>query len=200
MIDSTSSIEAFLSAAAAKQPTPGGGAVSALAGALAAAMGEMVLNYSVAKKDLLQHSESNTAALNELTQARRVLLELLVEDQVAFQTFTDGKKSGSDVKPLVEQCIRVPEAIGITALAILQVANRVVGTSNKWLLSDLAVCGELAMATVRCAVHNVRVNLPEVVDVTRRNSLADECDRLQDRALEEIKKLIPASLRIQTGQ
>ena len=41
MFDKTTTIEKFLDAAAAKQPTPGGGSVSALAGALAAAMGEM---------------------------------------------------------------------------------------------------------------------------------------------------------------
>ena len=34
---------------------PGGGSVAALAGALAAAMGEMVLNYSIGKKDLAAH-------------------------------------------------------------------------------------------------------------------------------------------------
>jgi formiminotetrahydrofolate cyclodeaminase len=34
-------IEQFLAATAARQPTPGGGSVAALAGALAAAIGEM---------------------------------------------------------------------------------------------------------------------------------------------------------------
>ena len=100
MIDSTTSISDFLSAAAAKQPTPGGGAVAALAGALAAAMAEMVLNYSVAKKDLLQFSESNKAALHELSTARQLLLDLLVEDQAAYQSYSDAKKSGADVGPL----------------------------------------------------------------------------------------------------
>ncbi len=200
MIDSTTSISDFLSAAAAKQPTPGGGAVAALAGALAAAMAEMVLNYSVAKKDLLQFSESNKAALHELSTARQLLLDLLVEDQAAYQSYSDAKKSGADVGPLIDQCVRVPESIGITALAILQIANRVVGRSNKWLLSDLAVCGELAMATVRCAIHNVRVNLPEVADAMRRAKLSGECDRLQARAVEEIRKLIPAISAIQSAK
>lgn len=200
MIDGKHSIHDFLTAAAAKQPTPGGGAVAALAGALAAAMGEMVLNYSVAKKDLLQFSEANTAALHELTRARELLLDLLVEDQAAFAAYSEGKKSGADITPLIEQCVRVPASIGITALAILQVANRVVSQSNKWLLSDLAVCGELAMATVRCAVHNVNVNLPEIADEPKRGKLHQECEQLQRRAIEEISKLIPAIACIQAGR
>src|SRR5437763_323459 len=43
MYDSQTTIDAFLNAAAAKQPAPGGGSAAALAGALAAAMGELVL-------------------------------------------------------------------------------------------------------------------------------------------------------------
>ena len=56
MFDRTTSIDAFLSATAAKQPTPGGGSVAALAGALSSAIGEMVLSYSIGKKDLLPFS------------------------------------------------------------------------------------------------------------------------------------------------
>src|SRR4051812_18812327 len=50
--DQHHTIESFLAAAAAKQPAPGGGSVAALAGALAASMGEMVINYSLGKKNL----------------------------------------------------------------------------------------------------------------------------------------------------
>ena len=53
--DANASLNDFLNAAAAKQPAPGGGSVAALAGALAASMGEMVLNYSVGKKSLVAH-------------------------------------------------------------------------------------------------------------------------------------------------
>ena len=51
-VDQTNTLADFLDATAARQPTPGGGAVTALAGVLAAAIGEMVLNYSVGKKGL----------------------------------------------------------------------------------------------------------------------------------------------------
>jgi formiminotetrahydrofolate cyclodeaminase len=40
----TATIGDFLAAAAARQPTPGGGSVAALAGALAASMGEMAVH------------------------------------------------------------------------------------------------------------------------------------------------------------
>src|SRR4051794_617792 len=91
-IDKTSSIESFLTAAAAKQPAPGGGSVTALAGALASAMGEMVINYSIGKKDLAPHQDELKNALTELGRARQILLELMIEDQGAYETFTAIRK------------------------------------------------------------------------------------------------------------
>ena len=42
--------EGFLSELAAKVPAPGGGGAAALAGALGAALGSMVANYTIGKK------------------------------------------------------------------------------------------------------------------------------------------------------
>src|SRR6266576_6548785 len=92
MYDPNTTISDFLNATAAKQPTPGGGSVTALAGALAAAMGEMVLNYSVGKKDLAQHQPELKIGLAELTRARALLLGLMVEDQVAYEALTAARK------------------------------------------------------------------------------------------------------------
>src|SRR5947209_10676494 len=86
--DASKTIQGFLDAAAAKQPAPGGGSVTALVGALAASMGEMVLNYSVGKKDLAAHAPELQAALAEFTRARAMLLELMVEDQAAYEAMT----------------------------------------------------------------------------------------------------------------
>ncbi|MGC4032948.1 MAG: cyclodeaminase/cyclohydrolase family protein [Tepidisphaeraceae bacterium] len=194
MHDKQTTIDAFLAAAAAKQPTPGGGAVAALAGALAASMGEMVLQYSVSKKDLAQHSAFNTEILAEFTRARGVLLELMAEDQAAFQELSATKKAGGDTAKLVDACIAVPQAIGATALAILELAIKVAPTSNVWLASDLAVCGELAMAAVRASVHNVRANLGEVSDVKKAELQAD-CQRVLAEGVARIGKLTAAMSR-----
>jgi len=182
MIDPTASINEFLTAAGAKQATPGGGAVAAMAGALAASMGEMVLNYSVAKKDLLAFTEQNTQALKELSDAREMLLKLMVDDQTWYRKYTEAKKLTDEKKTAeaLTNCVHTPLLIGQTAMEILRIANRVASTSNKWLLSDLAVCGELATATVRCAVHNVRVNLSEVSQFMRTKHETDCAHMLKD--------------------
>src|SRR5881394_3728144 len=92
MFDHKTPIDAFLAAAAAKQPAPGGGSVAALTGALAASMGEMVVNYSVGKKGLEAHQVDLAAGLNELHRARQLLLRLMVEDQNAYEALSAAKK------------------------------------------------------------------------------------------------------------
>lgn len=171
--DKSQTIQDFLTAAAAKQPTPGGGSIAALAGALAASMGEMVVNYSIGKKDLVAHQDELSHALSEFTRARAALVELMVEDQAAYEALTAARKLPSGQKAAeyataLNHCIQIPQTIGVTAVAILRICDRMVEKVNKYLLSDLAVCAELAMATVRCAGYNVRVNLPELPDPADR--------------------------------
>ena len=172
-----STLTDFLDAAAAKQPAPGGGSVTALVGALSASMGEMVVNYSVGKKGLEAHQSELKEVLRELGRARRLLLDLMVEDQIAYQALTAAKKlpEGSAEREqrlpaALLASIRTPQAIGATAAAVLGMCERLVEKVNYYLLSDLAVSADLAMATVRCAVYNVRVNLADVGNAEERQS------------------------------
>jgi formiminotetrahydrofolate cyclodeaminase len=196
--DQTNTLEQFLASAAAKQPTPGGGSVAAVAGALAAAMGEMVLNYSVGKKSLAPHEPELREALAELTRARQLLLALMVEDQVAYEALTAARKLPENCATRQSDCdvallasIRIPQAIGSTALAILELCERLVEKVNHFLLSDLAVSCELAMATVRCAAYNVRANLPDLKDEHDRRQVEQTAQRLTDRGVSVIRATIP---------
>ena len=198
MYDQLTTIAGFLDASAAKQPAPGGGSVTALVGALAASMGEMTVNYSVGKKGLEQHQEELRAALAELTRARGLMLTLMVEDQLAYEALTAARKlpEGSlerekELPAALLASIRVPEAIAATGVAILEVCTRIVDRVNRYLLSDLAVCSDLAMATTRCALYNVRVNLPDVTDRSLRREAEDTIDKLLSHARTHIQRVGP---------
>jgi glutamate formiminotransferase/formiminotetrahydrofolate cyclodeaminase len=197
MYDQNTSINDFLTATAAKQPTPGGGSVAALAGALAAAMGEMVLNYSVGKKDLAAHQGEIKSGLAELSRARELMLGLMREDQVAYEALTAARKLPASAPNRQKEldvallaCIRVPQAMGATALAILAEADRLVDKVNPHLLSDLAVCCELAMATLRSAGYNVRVNLADLTDPADRQRVERELADVLARATHVVARAV----------
>ena len=163
MYDANTSLKDFLQASASKQATPGGGSITALVGALSAAMGEMVLNYSIGKAELAAYEDELRPALAELTQARRVLLELMVEDQSAYEAVSQARKlpAGSAERLAQEPAaimaaIRVPQAVAATCVAVLELADRVVNFVNFQLLSDLAVCSDLAMAATQLHLQRAR--------------------------------------------
>jgi formiminotetrahydrofolate cyclodeaminase len=196
--DSSTTIEDFLAATAARQPTPGGGSVGALVGALAAATGEMVLNYSVGKKSLEAFADELKPALAELTRARQMLLQLMVEDQIAYDALTAVRKLPPESPERKAQmpaallaCVRVPEAIAATAVGILECCDRVANFVNFNLLSDLAVSSDLAMAAVRCAIYNVKANLKNIEDAAERKSIEGTISRVLGRGLTLVQSLSP---------
>jgi formiminotetrahydrofolate cyclodeaminase len=189
MYDQTTPIGTFLDAAAAKQPAPGGGSVTALVGALAAAMGEMTVNYSIGKKGLEPHQAELKVTVAELHRARQLMLSLMAEDQSAYEALTAARKlpEGSpqrqrELPAALLACIRVPQAMAATAVAIIELCDRVVDRVNYYLLSDLAVCADLAMATTRCAIYNVRVNLADLEDLNAKSDAQDTIVQLLSHA------------------
>jgi methenyltetrahydrofolate cyclohydrolase len=198
MYDQNASIGQFLTAAAARQPTPGGGSVAALAGALAAAMGEMAANYSVGKKGFEKHEQVLKQALGEFHRARDLLIALMSEDQAAYEAMSAARKMPESPQKTqafavaLLACVRVPQSIAATSLAMLDLAERLIHVANPLLLSDLAVCAELAMATVRCSLYNVRVNLPDISDEGERARIESTGQQLLARATEDIQRTIPA--------
>ena len=198
MFNSKTSIADFLAATAARQPAPGGGSVTALVGALAAALGEMVLNYSVGKKGLESHQADLKMALGELSRARTMLLGFMVEDQAAYETLSAIRKLPADSPERVGKmpaallaCIRIPEAVAATGVAILQRCDTLVDQVNPHLLSDLAVCADLAMAAIRCAIYNVRVNISALDDPKDRTAVETTVGQILSHALLLIQRVAP---------
>ena len=74
----------FAARLADKVPSPGGGAVAAVTLAHGAALGAMVLRYTVGRANFAAHEAQNTAALAELDAMRAEALRLADRDAAAY--------------------------------------------------------------------------------------------------------------------
>ena len=92
MHDSSHTVAEFVAATAAKKPVPGGGSVAAWWGACGAAM--VKWSSTTASKRAEPFADDLQAALGELTRARGVMLQLMVEDQFASEAMC-GPGAGS---------------------------------------------------------------------------------------------------------
>lgn len=76
----------YLDNAAAAQPTPGGGSVAAVAGALASTMASMAAGFTKGKEKFKDVQPEIEEALGRLAETRNRLLGLADEDMVAYES------------------------------------------------------------------------------------------------------------------
>ena len=191
IFDESASVSDFLDAAGARQPTPGGGAVAALAGALAASMGEMAVRYSTGKR-FAEHEALHREIVDTFERGRALLTKFVAEDQSAYLALVATKDASEEDKvKALSLALATPRAVAAAAVEMLALAEKAVPTCNKYLLSDLAVCCELSMAAVRCGLHNVRVNLVQADEETI-GRVAAESAALLERAAAIVARSIKA--------
>lgn len=177
------SVREFLEAVAAKQPTPGGGAVASIVAALATALGRMVVNYSAGKKSLAGHDALHREAIQSLQQLGDRALELAEDDARAYARLNAlGKLDKNDPKRIAEfpeaaeEAINAPHAVLHVCMEALRLLQQLCGTTSAMLASDLAMAAILAEAAARSAAWNVRINLPllepELVRATFEQTIA----------------------------
>ncbi len=183
--------EGFLSAVAAPTPTPGGGSASALAGALAAALGEMVAGLTLKRKSFAAHHPAVEERRRRLSELRQSLLTNVDRDAASYEAVMAAMRLPKSLE--AEQATRtrmIEGASKTAALVPLETAElaREVESATQALrsitipqaASDLAVALALAEAARRGAVENVRANLPTVSDGDWRRSIEQRLRDLTD--------------------
>lgn len=196
-------ITEFTALTASDEPAPGGGSVSALAGALAAALGEMVGRLTIGKEKYAQQEEICIRTVSTLEPLREKLVGLITEDTQAFSGYMDAlalPKSTDEEKKLrkdamqkgLKEAVAVPERTAYTAYSVLEQAGLMVENGNRNALTDAMVAAMLARTAVLGAIANVQINLNSIKDEayvsekqTAMNELKEKCIRLEAEILEK---------------
>ena len=169
------SMQEFADRLASKAPSPGGGAVAAVTAAHAAALGCMVLAYTLGKPKFAAHENENQLALQSLQRAQIKALALADEDAVAYANLsalwklppTDARRIEQE-PTAVRAATAAPMSILMLAHDILKTLQNLPKTCNPNLLSDLAIAATLADTAAGAAAWNVRVNVPQLRDAAER--------------------------------
>lgn len=174
----------FLNAVGAKTPAPGGGAVASAVGALSAALAQMVVNYSIGKKNLLEQQGELQCAIGTLEKARAHLLDLAQQDAAAYAVLNELQKLPPEdarrvreMGPAVERAVEVPWTVLLQSIELLKDFERLAPITNKFLRSDLGIAAVLAEATARSAAWNVRINAGDL-PASRKGDVLAKCEEL----------------------
>ena len=174
----TIAIGDFLESVGAKSPAPGGGAVAAVVMGLSAALGRMVVNYSVGRKALAEYATDHERALTTLASLSQSAAAAADADQQAYTRLNALWKLPEDDPDrlagwdsAVKAAIAAPRGVLDQAVHILMTLVTLEGKTNRFLASDLAMAAILAEAAARSAAWNVRINLALLDDDENRAAL-----------------------------
>ena len=194
-------LDDFIDEVGKDSPAPGGGSVSALAGALGAGLGSMVACLTPAKKGyeatfepLTKRSEKLISCLEDLKKAvdldteafNDVMLALRMpknsEEEIALRrtALQEGYKKATLVPfHTAKRCV--------DALAeLLEVAQ--IGNPNS--ASDVGVGALMAYAGFEGAALNVNINLPSIKDAAFKTEMTQKITSLRAQAIEHRDKVL----------
>jgi len=165
----------FLDAVAEPAATPGGGSVSAFAGALAASLGQMVAGLSRKKKSQAQHVDKLSEHLDALRKEADALAEAIDLDAASYDAVMAAFKlpqSAPGEVPIREEAIQkatkdaaeVPLKVAERAVALFERLKQLEAIAAASMKSDLQVARLMASAGALGAIANVEINLDGLKD------------------------------------
>ena len=205
---SEGSIRNYLEDAASGRPTPGGGSVSALVGALGASMACMAANFTVGKEKYRAVEAECRQILGRCEQAWKSLLKLTDADTLAYAEVSKAyslPKDTSEQKAARSEAIQkscytameVPLAALRTCASLAADLERLAEIANPNLISDVGVAAIHVYAALRGCKLNVEINLASIKNrdfAARQQAEIDAADvrtrEITERVMEKVGKAI----------
>jgi len=204
------SVSGFIASVASSNPVPGGGSVAAHAGALAAALAQMVAGLTIGKKKYVAvDAEMKEVALKAVSLGN-ALAALVKRDAVAYSHVSDAYKLPKEpadaasrradaVTTALLKAAEVPLETARASVEVAQIAALVAEKGNTNAVTDAGVAALLAEAACRGAAYNVRVNVQALDDKSRGTALAREAEQLVKKAGELAERATSAVERALSG-
>ncbi|MGC9332136.1 MAG: glutamate formimidoyltransferase [Bacteroidales bacterium] len=191
----------FMWETASESPAPGGGSISAYMGSLGAALGTMVANLSSHKRGWDERWEEFSQWAEKGKKYHDELLRLVDEDTLAFNKIMDAfglpKKTDEEkavrkkaINDATRYAIEVPLKTMKVCYESMEVMKAMVDIGNPNSVSDAAVGAIAAVAGVRGAHLNVRINAGGFEDKSFVDKMLIEAADIEDKAIKLEKEIL----------
>ena len=199
LVDMT--IEGFANETASESPAPGGGSISATMGAMGAALGTMVANLSSHKRGWDDRWEEFSEWAEKGKYYQNELLKMVDEDTNAFNKIMDAfgmpKKTGEDkasrakaIQEATMYAIEIPYKVMELCYQSMEVAKAMAETGNPNSVSDAGVGAIAALAGVKGAFLNVKINTVDLEDKAFVDDIIAKGKNLQEKAASLQKEIL----------
>ncbi|MBI3244672.1 MAG: glutamate formimidoyltransferase [Chloroflexi bacterium] len=192
--------DSFLNAIAAGTATPGGGAAGAYAGAMAAALVAMVGRVTVGKKKYAEVEAEMQEMITAAEKLRADLTAAVAADIEAFEAVMAAYKlpkateaevaaRGEAIERANHGATAVPLRVARDATSVLGLAALAAEKANVNAISDAGSAANMAIASLRAAALNVRINAAGIKDRDAANFWLSEVASLEHRAADTFEAI-----------
>ncbi len=180
-------LQGFADETSRDSAAPGGGSVSALVGALGAALAAMVANLAHPKGAYAANREELEAIAVEAQEIKQRLLDAIDEDTWAFQELMAANRLPAEereaaVREATLKAARVPLGVAEACPRIAELCGRVAEIGMAASISDAGVGAAMARSAAVGAAMNVRINLKDMADDPDAAALLERADRAVEAA------------------
>ncbi|NNJ12527.1 cyclodeaminase/cyclohydrolase family protein [Chloroflexales bacterium ZM16-3] len=168
-------LDTFLGLLASSSPTPGGGSVAGISGAMASGLISMVCALTIGKKQFADIEDEVRGIQDRAEGLRRELQALAQEDVEVFGRLSAAYKlprtaeaDAASRRAAIQQVTRiaaeVPLRTALAAAALIPLCTSLSSRCSRLVVSDIGVAALLARATVQSAILNIEINLSGLED------------------------------------
>ena len=182
------SVNEFCEVLASKAAVPGGGGASALAGALGAALGNMVGELTVGKKKYAEVEPIVRELMTQIQALQKALLACIEKDAAAFEPLSRAygiPKDDPTRAEVMESCLRTAAAPPMEIMELsaqtLDLLRGFADMGSKLAISDAATGAAMSRAALFGAAMNVRVNTAAMHDREYAGKINARVDELTEK-------------------
>ena len=207
-MNTTKTLQEYFNELSSNSPTPGGGNVAALCGALSASLGIMVCNLTIGKKKYVDVESEMIRLKEKIENLQKGFIELGQKDNASFDKVMEAFKLPKETeqeknlraKAIEEATIgatSAPMEVIQSSKTLLPILEIIIDKGNKNSLSDAGVAVALTRTAANSAYLNVLINCSSLSNQTIANELKKTADilieeviRTSDRLFEQIVKAV----------
>ena len=194
-------VKDFLSKTSGNDPVPGGGSISALNAAIAAALAQMVANLTIGKKKY----EDREPLMRQLAGLADEFQCGFITDidadsdayNAVFDAFklpkeTDEEKTvrNAKIQEATKIAAEIPLNVAKKTLKMMDLIEQVAQNGNQNAITDASVAMMCARTAILWAALNVRINLGGIKDEEYVSKMAHEVSILEKNAIEREEVLL----------
>lgn len=200
-MDLSKSLQQYFNDLSSNAPTPGGGNVAALCGALSSSLGAMVCGLTIGKKKYVEVEAEMISVKAKLESYQKEFFELGQKDNAAFdkvmEAFKLPKETDADKdarSKAIEQATlgaaEVPADVMQKAKELLPLLKVIIEKGNKNSLSDAGVAAALVATASKGAYMNVLINCASLANQTIAQEIKKRADIILDETCSESDHLL----------